>query len=248
MINFPRILQAAFVMFTRLPLPSGRLQAVHFQQAHYFLPLIGLVVGLGMVLVYQLANYYLLPGTAVFIALMSGILFTGALHEDGFADCCDGFGAGQTRENIIEIMKDSRLGSFGVLGLIGLIGFKMALLNDIPAMLHIHALISMSVVARIVPIIIMGLLPYMPGAASKMTAPMPIRFIPLCISIVFALLCVQLLHSWQFVLVLGFSALLLGFFCSWYFQRKLQGYNGDCLGASEQIAECYVLLLLAMFY
>lgn len=235
-------------MFTRLPLASGKLQASHFRRAHYFLPVIGLVVGLGMVLVYQLANYYLLPSTSVFIALMSGILFTGALHEDGFADCCDGFGGGQTREKIIEIMKDSRLGSFGALGLIGLIGFKIALFNNIPATSHIAAFVSMAIVARLVPLMVMAFLPYLADTPSKMTDQMSIRFIPLCISILLAMLCVQLLHPWRFVLVLGVSALILSFFCQWYFKRKLKGYNGDCLGASEQIAECYVLLLMAMYY
>ncbi len=248
MINFPRALQAAFVMFTRLPLSSGKLKTLHFQHAHYFLPLIGLVVGLGMAFVYQITQVYLQPTTSVYIALLSGILFTGALHEDGFADCCDGFGGGQSREKIIEIMKDSRLGSFGALGLIVLIGLKITLFNNIPASFHVVTFITMSIVARLVPLMLMVFLPYLADSPSKMTGGMQIRFIPLSISILMAILIVQILNDWQFVLVLVVTAFLLSVCCQWYFRQKLQGYNGDCLGASEQIAECYILFLMALYY
>ena len=85
---------AALTSFTRLPITSTQLNAQHFTQAAHYLPLVGLGLGLWCAGIYQLASLFFLPLSATILALIAGMLATGALHEDGFADCCDGLGGG----------------------------------------------------------------------------------------------------------------------------------------------------------
>lgn len=248
MTHFLLTLQAAFVAFTRLPLATGKLRESHFQQAHYFLPFVGLVIGLGMVTVYQLCSLHFSPNTSAFFALMTGILLTGGLHEDGFADCCDGFGGGKNRDHIIAIMKDPRLGSFGVLGLFMLIGSKIVLLAEIPDGFHINALLTLSVASRIAPLLVMAMMPYVADSPSKMTKGLAIKITPLCISFLFAITCLLVLQPLHFTMYIASLVVAISFLAKYYMAQRLQGYNGDCLGAVEQITECMLLMLLATYY
>lgn len=115
---FKRLL-AALTFFTRLPLwRLCNIPAEHYRRVVPLWPLAGWVTGGMMATVFLLADMLFPCSIAVVIALISRILLTGALHEDGFADFCDGFGGGTSRERILAIMKDSHIGTYGVLGLL----------------------------------------------------------------------------------------------------------------------------------
>lgn len=123
---------ATFMFFTRLPLwRIANVPAEHFKHVVPLWPLVGWLTGGLMAAVYMLAVHVFSPTVAVVMALLSRVMLTGALHEDGFADFCDGFGGGTTRQRTLEIMKDSHIGTYGVLGLVLYFLFMTALLVNL---------------------------------------------------------------------------------------------------------------------
>lgn len=248
MIQQLRNLQAAFVSFTRLPLASEKLEASNFSIAHYYLPLVGLIIGLICATIFQISSVYLSPETSALITIFSGILFTGALHEDGFADCCDGFGAGGDAATIQQIMKDSRLGTYGILGLVGLISLKISLLNDIIIERQLLALVLMHCLARICPLLIMATLQPITAKNTKMSANLQQNSEFLAITLTLTGICLFLATPTLLAAWLVLAILLTAIACKNFFFKKLNGYNGDCLGAAEQIGECCILLVFAIYY
>ena len=118
-------LLAAIQFFTRLPLPlAPPHDRVSLNHALKYFPLVGWLVGAGCALVFSLAVAIWPAAIAVIVSLAFGVLLTGALHEDGFADSCDGFGGGWNREQVLAIMKDPRIGSYAAIGLILLFMLK----------------------------------------------------------------------------------------------------------------------------
>src|SRR6187402_617597 len=96
----------------------------YLNKAPLYFPLVGWIVGGVSVLVYLVFSRLLSSDIGVLASMVAGILLTGAFHEDGFADVCDGFGGGWTKENILSIMTDSRVGAFGVIGIISMLAAK----------------------------------------------------------------------------------------------------------------------------
>ena len=119
------VVATAFGYFSRLAIPrrigysDSRLAA----SGRYF-PIVGLVVGLVGALVFGVTSHWLPLGVAVLLSMAATLLTTGALHEDGLADCCDAFGGGHQRDDVLRIMKDSRIGAFGAIGLIVALSLK----------------------------------------------------------------------------------------------------------------------------
>jgi len=126
-----RYFLTAVLFFTRIPCPKWVDHSPEFinKSSRYF-PLVGMVVG-GIGALGYFGSQFVLPiDIAIIISMIATVWITGAFHEDGFADVCDGFGGGWTKEKILTIMKDSRLGTFGVSGLIFILGLKfLALLH-----------------------------------------------------------------------------------------------------------------------
>ena len=121
-----------FLTRIRVPPVVGHSPAFLKEAPRYF-PLVGWIVGLISALFYLLGERFVSADAGVLAAMVAGILVTGAFHEDGFADVCDGFGGGWTKEKILEIMKDSRIGAYGAIGLLLLLGAKFILLKELPA-------------------------------------------------------------------------------------------------------------------
>jgi len=121
----------ALSFYTRIPVPAAvhRNNAANLPDSIRYLPVVGWVAGAISAAVYVAANYLFDASVAVVLSMMAGLLITGAFHEDGFADVCDGFGGGWTKERILEIMKDSRLGTYGVCGMILILGLKFTTLH-----------------------------------------------------------------------------------------------------------------------
>ena len=129
--------------FTRIPLPRSVSPDPETQhQALKYFPLVGWLVGSACALTFHLAAEYWPASVAVILSIIVGILLTGALHEDGFADSCDGFGGGWDKAQVLTIMKDPRIGSYAALGLILLLLLKTVTLIELAS--HSHELLMIS--------------------------------------------------------------------------------------------------------
>ena len=122
-----RIFFTAIMFYTRIPCPIWVDHSQEYlNKATRYFPLIGWIVGAVNVLIIYVCSFIFPTSICVIMALVASVLITGAFHEDGYADLCDGFGGGWTKPQILEIMKDSRVGTYAVVGLILLIIFLIS--------------------------------------------------------------------------------------------------------------------------
>lgn len=154
-------LQLAFMLLTRLP--AGKLTSHLPELAHarWAFPIVGCIVGGIIAASYIILSLLLLPSfAAAILAITAGLFSTGAIHEDGLADCADGFGGGQNREKKLAIMRDSAIGSYGTLSLIIIMGLRILLLSMLPAKLEIVTpIIICAVISRYAMVGYLCLLP-----------------------------------------------------------------------------------------
>ena len=253
-----RLLLVAVQFLTRLPVPPFAdydPQWLH-QSSRYF-PAVGLLVGLLCAGVFWLASLLFTPLVAAVLSTAFGIKLTGAFHEDGLADSCDGLGGGLTRERTLTIMKDSRLGTYGVLGLVSALLLKISLLATMPTFVAIAALIIGHTASRLCCISLLTLLPYGGEIEHAKAKPMAQQltllqgllssgWLLLAIILLIGLLpdIMQQIGIWQWLL-----ALLLGIVATDYMRRllrrRLDGYTGDGLGATQQLSEIAIYIGLA---
>lgn len=237
-----RALWAAAMFFTRLPLPSLPVLAPEDQRrATAYWPLVGALVGTVIAGVWALAATLVPSGVAAGLALAAGLLLTGALHEDGFADVCDGFGGGATRERVLEIMRDSRIGAFGAIGIFMLLGLKWQAMTALPPSLLPAAVITAHVLSRGAAVAMMVALPYARTDASlarPMVGPPGARLTGVAVTALAPLLLLPPpCRLAGLAAVAGIWAM-----CLLWFGRRLGGYTGDCLGAVQQLGETALLL------
>lgn len=241
------LILTAVMFYTRIPVPhSLEFSNERLNRATRYLTLIGLLVGgIGAAVFYGL-NFLLPSGLAIFLSMLTTIFVTGAFHEDGFADFCDGFGGGYTREKILTIMKDSRIGTYGSIGLIGILGTKFLALQAIPVLLVPLTLLAGHAFSRLMPVLIIFTSWYSREDELSKTKPIGKRgkTSDLIIAILLGLLPVAF-FPWQLMAVVLPVALLITFLFKKYIERKIGGYTGDCLGALQQIIEVvfYICLL-----
>lgn len=240
---------AAVGFFTRIPCPAwvGHSDTQMPHAAKYF-PLVGLLVGAIASLVTVLSlNVYSQP-IAVLLGMVATVLLTGAIHEDGFADSCDGLGGGQTREQVLCIMQDSRIGTFGTLGLILLLTLKFEVLSDLPSGILAAVLMAGHSLSRLVAISFLYTHRYVrpqgTGKSRAMAHEMPTT--DLALAGLFGLAPLMLFSLRQALLAVA-VLVVARFLMGEYLSRRLGGYTGDCLGAAQQITEVlFDLSILAM--
>ncbi len=230
----------------RLPLPQT-LDYQQLAQSAVYLPLVGWLVGGSCAAVFYLADLVWPQTTAVILALISGILLTGALHEDGFADVCDGFGAGFTQQRILAIMKDSHIGVYGVLGLVLLLALKISVLATLPVSAVPFTLLAGHSVSRLSPLLLMQHYDYARGNDSKSAGAVyrpTIRELAFAAVIALLPLAVLPVLCALAIIPVFVATGLLGH----YFYRHIGGYTGDCLGASQQVAETVFYLSVSALW
>lgn len=247
MLQEIRLLLTAVQYFTRVPVPQwvGHSTAQLNGATRYF-PAVGLAVG-GIAAASLWALSMVFP--VMLAAVMStaiGICITGAFHEDGLADTIDGLGGGYTRERALEIMKDSRVGTFGVLALILVLGMKVFALAALPTELAVAASIAGHALSRWCAVLLVWRLPYVRLDDSTRAKPVVerIRLADVAIAGVFGIVPLILcgVHALAGIVAAMLTVLQLG---RWY-QRRLGGYTGDTLGATQQFAEvAFYLAVLA---
>jgi adenosylcobinamide-GDP ribazoletransferase len=236
----------ALSFYTRIPCP----QSVDYKllpQAAVFLPLVGWLVGAITAVGFYLATLLWPQTTAVIVALIIGVFLTGGFHEDGFADVCDGFGGGFGKSRILEIMKDSHIGVYGVLGLLLIFLLKISLLNGITAAAVPWILLAGHSLSRLPPLLLMQRYNYARNDISKAAVAVykPNRQ-ELAMAVVLALLPLALLPALCVLALI--PVLAVTGYLGHYFHRHIGGYTGDCLGASQQIAETVFYLSVSALW
>jgi len=240
-------LQVAFAFLTRLPVArSDAIAPGDLSRALWAAPLVGVAVGAIGGAVYAFAQtLHVTSVMAATLAVAATILVTGALHEDGLADVADGFGGGATREQKLEIMRDSRIGSYGVLALILSLVLRIGALTDIgDSVLVAIALIAAHAGARTCLPLLMRLVPTARDDGLSAHAGLPPSATSLAAVLIGAaiiLACLGLLSGLAALLLLAMAVAFMAWLC-W---RQIQGQTGDVLGALEQSAEVIVLVVAA---
>jgi adenosylcobinamide-GDP ribazoletransferase len=234
---------AALRFFTRLPVPAwvGHSQQQLDQAARYF-PLVGVIVG-GIGALVTVAAAWVLPASLSILAGMTAtLLVTGAFHEDGFADAMDGLGSGGDKGRVLEIMKDSRIGSFGAIAIALMLLAKFNALAQIELRggraLLIPALIAGHAVSRLAATMLIGALDYVREDESAKSRPLARRLAAgeLALAALFGLAPCALLEASMVGVAVGLTAAVT-VLAGRYFVHRIGGYTGDCLGATQQMGE-----------
>ncbi len=225
---------------TRLPLPDEKGLA----RSMAFFPWVGLVIGLLLAVAYFLLSYLFSNSLVLWLTLGCLVLLTRGLHLDGFADTIDGFAAGGPKEDILEVMKDSRIGAFGVVGLILLIGAKYLALEQMVGPSVPYSLILMTVMGRNSMVWVCFRSPYARaggGLAKPFVENLTTR--EMIISSASGLGIGLLLRGLDGGMVfLGIGLFSLAF--RLFFLKKLGGVTGDILGAANELSELLCLIFL----
>ena len=248
-----RRIAGAFIFYSRIPLPSSWFSAKTSHCSRYF-SLVGWLVGGVSVGIWLLAQMMFSDSSgtlsevslpiAILLGMIAAVLLTGALHEDGFADTCDGFGGGWSPEERLRIMKDSRIGTYGALGLVFLLLLKFFALLQIETAILPWVWFAGNTLSRFVSISQLRILAYVQDAAKSKSGPMTeFSGVDLIVNAVFGLLPLLFIGNQVWVALLAVA--IVWWFLLMYFKRKLGGVTGDCLGATQQLSEVVFYLCLA---
>lgn len=242
---------AAVTLFTRLPLwKLVKVSQGNYDRAVGFLPLAGWITGgTCAVLIYAL-SFVLPPLAAVTIALSGRLLLTGALHEDGLADFCDGFGGGYTKERILAIMKDSHIGTYGVIGLIIYFLTISALLSSLPSLFAAVAILASDPFSKLLAGQLTNILPYARPEGAKNKASYqrmkPGRLI--IMTIIGMIPAIPLLCENRWYALAAILPLIVMCGLCVYMRRKIGGYTGDCCGATFILCEISSLIAITIIH
>ena len=211
-----------------------------------FFPLVGLVIGLILVAGYLLLSFLLPKAFVLWLTIGLLALLTRGLHLDGFADTMDGLASGGSKERILEVMRDSRIGAFGVISLIFLIGGKYLALDQISDVVLPYALILMAVMGRNAMVLVCFRSPYArPGEGLAKPFTEYLGYCETVLSLAMAFGIALLAMGIKGILVfLGVGLFSLGY--RLFFIKKLGGVTGDVLGGANELSELLSLILLVM--
>lgn len=225
--------------FTRLPVPAwvGHSAEGLNRSARYF-PAVGLLIGGLAAATFWLAALVLPKSIAVLAAMGITLLATGAFHEDGLSDAADGIGGGWEKRRILEIMKDSRVGSYGVVALWLALTAKFAALHEAPVASLPLLLLAGHAWSRLLSTALLATMDYVREDLESKSKPLATRLSAGGFAVAAVFGTVPLFFLPPLTVLAGTLASLLA--TGWLaakFHRWLGGYTGDCLGAAQQVAE-----------
>lgn len=229
----------ALQFLTVLPV---RAQTSTLSQSAIFFPVIGAVLGASAGEVVLLAQHVFSRQLASLLAVVWLILVTGALHEDGLADVADAFRAGRSREKIILILKDSRIGTYGAVALMLSVVLRWQAVAD-GTINAPYALAIAAALSRAAMVVLAGTTPAVGEGMGQIFASGLSR--PILVITATEAVALSLLIGWRLSLLLSGATLFVGIVARRRFIRGIGGVNGDCLGATCQVVETINLLLLA---
>lgn len=234
-------IKLAFAFLTRLPCGPEPSERVEIGNAAWAFPLVGIAVGLFSGSVYLAATLALPTLPSAILAMIAAILATGALHEDGLADVADGFGGGTSRNDKLRIMRDSHVGSFGVVAMVATFGLTASAMATAPA--------EMGTLAWFATI----------GACSRAAMVLPMALLQPARSDGLGHAAVLAL-GWRFWIAIAFAAcvafltlpvvilatVLIAALVLTLAKRQIGGQTGDVLGATQKVSECVCWLAVAI--
>lgn len=244
-----KTLNLAIHFLTRIPTPFDiDYSPERLRDANRYYPIVGAIIGTVAALTFLVTDLALPTLIAVILATAATALLTGGFHEDGLADTFDGISGGYDRARSLEIMHDSRIGTFGALALILVIGLKIAALWTLAdTTTIIAALIAAHIISRTSTVIVKATSTYARENGIAGPQDLPLRPINGTIAIITALITLAILaliltptHA-----LLALAGAIIGhILIRLYFQPRLKGHTGDTLGATQQITELSIYLAL----
>ena len=245
---------AGLSFYTRIPTPAWvTYKPENLNKSRKYLALIGVFVGSVGALVLLSLSFVLPSSVSILLSMIATVYITGAFHEDGFADSCDGFGGGWEKAQVLAIMKDSRMGSYGVVGLLLLFGLKFLVLWElfqVNLSLVLITLILAHAVSRLMASVVMQHFAYVShieASKSHQVASLRLSNKDMLLSALPIFIVLALSLDWRYFVALLVSLLIAGVLGQ-YFKKRIGGYTGDCLGAVQQVTEvgfCVMVLMLA---
>ncbi|MCP3986095.1 MAG: adenosylcobinamide-GDP ribazoletransferase [bacterium] len=251
MIRPLRAARAAVVFSTRIPVGGGPYTEEEFRQAPAYFPLVGAGLGLATAAVHML-SFPLGAGPAAISCVAAGLLLTGAFHEDGLADTADALGGSiRDRGRLLEILKDSRIGTFGAAALVISLTLRFSLLAELGVGAPLGLVLAHGL-SRVVPVWQLATLPYITPPEHARSSDM-VRggsaqaWLATWIGAGLLGACL-LLTSVSLRATLGIVASLicLGFLSAWRYRVRAGGVCGDFLGATQQLCQAAVLIVLVL--
>jgi adenosylcobinamide-GDP ribazoletransferase len=251
-----RLVGVALQFLTRVPVRLAVFDPEWLHDSARHFPLVGALVGLfGAGVLWVVALFWPAP-VAVLLSMAATAWLTGGFHEDGLADTCDGLGGATSRDEALAIMKDSRLGSYGALGLLFTLGLKAAVLSALASdaiLLAAASLVLAHAASRACAVALLSALPYGGDAQHAKAKPMaqPTGRIALIVAASWVILLAAALGL-ALPAQPGFtrlsaalaSGVVVTLACAAWFLRRLGGYTGDGLGATQQWTELAIYLAL----
>ncbi|MFD1601856.1 adenosylcobinamide-GDP ribazoletransferase [Flavobacterium artemisiae] len=250
------------MFYTRIPCPKNITHHPDYlNKATRYFPFIGWIVGSISFLAFYVFSFFVSIEAAAILAIIASILTTGAFHEDGFADVCDGFGGGWTKEKILTIMKDSAIGAYGAVGLVLLFLLKFKLLSESISIFQTNNLdfpflifllfVNAHALSRLSAVSIIFTHEYSRDDASSKSKPIAQQYTwkEVFGSFFFGLLpLIVLSYFYHLFILILIPVFLTRFFLARYFQKWIDGYTGDCLGATQQVSEVIIYLSVLILW
>ncbi|WP_158210334.1 adenosylcobinamide-GDP ribazoletransferase [Myroides phaeus] len=239
----------AIMFFTRIPIPFKipYSEEIMNKSQRYF-PFIGYIVGGVAAMSFYLFQFLFSIDIAIVLSMCISVLLTGAFHEDGFTDVCDSFGGGYGKEKIMTIMKDSRIGAYGVIGIVLLLLLKFLALHELGSAsisLVVITLINAHITSRFHASTMIYTHQYVRDTDQSKSKPLANKRLPyqsLLFSLTITLVPFFLYNNYMFILSF-FISYLGKLYLAYYFKKHIGGYTGDCLGTIQQV--CEVLFYLS---
>jgi adenosylcobinamide-GDP ribazoletransferase len=237
-----RLFFSAVQFLTRLPLPTFDFHPDDLPKSLVFFPAVGLLLAAGGLLIRFALATHVGNGIVVLAILIYLVLLTGALHEDALADAADGFGGGQSKDQVLAIMRDSRIGSYGAIAIAFSLLGRFVLLTELPPTKFVAYFAAGQVLSRWTPLpLSFFLLPARADSGQGSRLARKVSWFSLLFGTLVALgLTTPFLKG--ALLWAGSTVVLIAAVTGLYYQKRLGGVTGDCLGATIQLAEIGVYL------
>ncbi|XJZ28677.1 adenosylcobinamide-GDP ribazoletransferase [Bacillota bacterium Lsc_1132] len=233
---------AALMFLTRVPVPNIHVSSADWKKSTVYFPLIGLIIGALLWLAFWGLEILFMPPVSAFLIVLVWIWITGGLHIDGWMDLADGFGSNRSREEMLEIMKDSRVGAMGVIAAICLIVGKMVAVYELVQLNLPVILVFSPWFSRFLLISAIKYWPYRSegglGAGLSTYLSLPVILVNL---VLIGTISYWLTGVYGLLLFLITATLTVFFILKIY--RKLKMLTGDCYGAIVEWSECLCLFL-----
>ena len=248
MPNFIRYPLVAIQFLTRLPVPGNLATSeADLGRASAFFPLVGILVGGATAGVFVLTQHVLPVSACIFLAIVFASFLTNGFHEDGLADTFDGFGGGWTKDRVLEIMRDSRIGTYGTLALIFLVLGKYNFLSVLPSRQIWRWLIVAHTASRWTILPLSAALPYARVEGQGKLVAKQIGVSAIFIGSV-TLLATLALLPWKAAAAALTVTFLITLLSGLYYRSRLKGVTGDCLGATNQLTEIALYLTALVLF